>query len=160
MDFGDSRSPCGGQGQRLRQPSEPVERVARVRQADHQGLSAGLQPSGDGNEGTGTEELPEPVASISTAGWSDSQQIDYELFKAELNGMDFDLRVLKPWVRDPTFYASVWAEQSDVPEHEGPSSEPTINLYEFAYPLSKADQRKLTCLLGAVPALLEQARSI
>ena len=68
------------------------------------------------------------VASISTAGWSDSQQIDYELFKAELNGMDFDLRVLKPWVRDPTFYASVWAEQSDVPEHEvRPPSPPSIS---------------------------------
>jgi uncharacterized protein (DUF885 family) len=99
------------------------------------------------------------LASISTAGWSDSQQIDYELFEAELNGMDFDLRVLQPWVRDPSFYASVFAEQSDVPEHEGPSAEPAINLYEFAYPLSKPDQKKLTCLLGAVPALLEQAKS-
>ena len=95
---------------------------------------------------------------IDTQGWPQSQQIDYQLFKAELNGMDFDMRVLKPWARDPTFYASVWSEQSDVPEHEGPSSEPIINLYEFSYPLPKADQKKLTCLLGAVPAVLEQAK--
>jgi uncharacterized protein (DUF885 family) len=91
--------------------------------------------------------------------WPKAQQIDYKLFKAELNGMDFDLRVLKPWARDPTFYASVWSEMSDVPEHEGPSSEPIINLYDFTYPLSKADQKKMICQLGAVPALLEQAKN-
>jgi uncharacterized protein (DUF885 family) len=95
---------------------------------------------------------------IKPDGWPQARQIDYKLFQAELNGMDFDLRVLKPWARDPTFYASVWSEQSDVPEHEGPSSEPIINLYEFSYPLSKADQVKLTCLLGAVPTILEQAK--
>jgi uncharacterized protein (DUF885 family) len=95
---------------------------------------------------------------IKPDGWPQAQQIDYQLFKAELNGMDFDLRVLEPWARDPTFYASVWSEQSDVPEHEGPSIDPVINLYEFSYPLSKADQAKLTCLLGAVPTLLEQAK--
>ncbi|HEY4368883.1 MAG TPA: DUF885 family protein [Steroidobacteraceae bacterium] len=95
---------------------------------------------------------------IKIDGWPEAQQIDYKLFKAELNGMDFDLRVLKPWARDPTFYASVWSEQSDVPEHEGPSSEPIINLYEFSYPLSAADQKKLTCMLGAVPTILENAK--
>jgi hypothetical protein len=99
------------------------------------------------------------LEAISTQGWTQPQQIDYQLFQAELNGMDFDLRVLKPWARDPTFYASVWSEQSDVPEHEGPSSEPIINLYDFSYPLSKADQKQLTCLLGAVPAILEQAKT-
>jgi hypothetical protein len=95
---------------------------------------------------------------IKPDGWPRAQQIDYKLFKAELNGMDFDLRVLKPWARDPTFYATVWSEESDVPEHEGPSIDPVVNLYEFSYPLSKADQVKLTCLLGAVPTVLEQAK--
>jgi uncharacterized protein (DUF885 family) len=95
---------------------------------------------------------------IDPQGWSDAQRIDYRLLKAELNGMDFDLRVLRPWARDPTFYASVWSEQSDVPEHEGPSSEPIIDLWKFSYPLSGADQQKLLCMIGAVPALLEQAK--
>jgi uncharacterized protein (DUF885 family) len=107
----------------------------------------------------GLKHYQQRLAALDRQGWSDSQQIDYKLFQAELNGMDFDLRVLKPWARDPTFYASVWAESSDVPEHEGATSEPIINLYEFKYPLSKADQKQLTCLLGAVPALLEQAKS-
>src|SRR3546814_14790547 len=76
-----------------------------------------------------------------------------------MNGLDFDLRVLKPWARDPSFYATVFAEQSDVPEHEGPSASPPIDLYRFTYPLSKADQKSLGCLLCAVPRLLEQARN-
>jgi uncharacterized protein (DUF885 family) len=95
---------------------------------------------------------------IDTQGWADAQRIDHRLLKAELNGMDFDLRVLRPWARDPTFYASVYSEQSDVPEHEGPSAEPIIDLWRFSYPLSAADQQQLLCLIGAVPALLEQAK--
>ena len=57
-----------------------------------------------------------------------------------MNGLDFFLRVLKPWQRDPGFYQTVFAEMSDVPAHEGPSAEPNIDLYNFTYPLS-ADGR-------------------
>jgi hypothetical protein len=70
-----------------------------------------------------------------------------------MNGMDFDLRVLKPWARDPSFYANVYGEDSDVPEPEGPSIHPAIDLQSYKYPLSKADQKKVTCLIGAIPAL-------
>ena len=47
---------------------------------------------------------------------------------AEMKGMDFDHRVLTPWTRDPTFYASIFADTSDVPLHEGPYAEPHIDL--------------------------------
>lgn len=33
---------------------------------------------------------------------------------------------------------------SDVPAHEGPSAEPNIDLYNFAWPLSAADDARLT----------------
>jgi Bacterial protein of unknown function (DUF885) len=95
---------------------------------------------------------------IRTDDWPQAQQIDNQLLKAELNGMDFDLRVLRPWARDPTYYANVFQDQSDVPEHEGPAAEPIIDLWLFKYPLSKSDQKQLTCLLGAIPALLEHAK--
>jgi hypothetical protein len=98
------------------------------------------------------------LSAIDTTGWTTAQIGDEKLVAAEMNGMDFDLRVLKPWARDPTFYASVWGEDSDVPEHEGPSIFPIIDLQSYSYPLSKADQKKLTCLIGAIPALLEQAK--
>jgi hypothetical protein len=99
------------------------------------------------------------LASIDTSGWSVAQLGDKRLVAAEMNGMDFDLRVLKPWARDPSFYANVWGEDSDVPEHEGPSIYPVIDLQSYQYPLSQADQKTLTCLIGAIPALLEQAKT-
>lgn len=100
----------------------------------------------------------EKLAAIDTKGWSTAQAGDARLVAAEMNGMDFNLRVLKPWARDPSFYASVRAEESDVPEYEGPSIHPIIALETYKYPLSKADQKKLTCLIGAVPAVLDQAK--
>jgi hypothetical protein len=98
------------------------------------------------------------LTAIDSSGWSVAQLGDKKLVAAEMNGMDFELRVVKPWARDPSFYANVWGEDSDVPEHEGPSIHPVIDLQSYPYPLSKADQENLTCLLRAIPTLLEQAK--
>src|SRR5215210_6997284 len=98
------------------------------------------------------------LAAIDTGGWNASQRGDYRLVESEMNGLDFFLRVLKPWARDPGFYQTVFAEMSDVPAHEGSFAEPNIDLHDFSYPLSAADGAKLTGLLGAVPALLGDAR--
>jgi len=102
--------------------------------------------------------LQHQLTAIDSSGWSVAQLGDKKLVAAEMNGMDFELRVVKPWARDPSFYANVWGEDSDVPEHEGPSIHPMIDLQSYTYPLSTADQKNLTCLLGAIPALLEQAK--
>ena len=75
-----------------------------------------------------------------------------------MNGLDFFLRILKPWQRDPDFYATVFAEMSDVPAHEGPSAEPNIDLFAYKFPLSSADDARLTELLGAIPAVLADAK--
>ena len=98
------------------------------------------------------------LAAIGTAGWSASQRGDHRLVEAEMNGLDFFLRVLTPWSRDPGFYQTVFAEMSDVPAHEGTFAEPNIDLYNYSYPLSPADDARLTELLGAVPALLADAK--
>jgi len=95
---------------------------------------------------------------LDTRGWPAAQIVDYRLIEAEMNGLDFDLTVRQPWARDPSFYATVFGERSDVPQHEGVTAAPAIDLFAFQYPLSRADQRNLACLLGAIPALLEQAR--
>jgi len=99
------------------------------------------------------------LAAFDVEDWSKERRGDHALVAAEMNGMDFDLRVLKPWARDPSYYATVFADMSDVPEHEGPNAYPPIDLYTYKYPLSAKDQKALTCLLGAVPKLLEAARS-
>lgn len=99
------------------------------------------------------------LADIDTRGWPATQIVDHRLIGAEMNGLDFDLRVRQPWARDPSFYATVFGERSDVPQHEGVTAAPAIDLFVYPYPLSRADQRSLACALGAIPALLEQART-
>lgn len=90
--------------------------------------------------------------------WPVSQQVDWHLLRAELNGLDFNLRVLRPWERDPAFYVSVFDEQSDVPAREGPTHHVTVELWQYAFPLSEAAAHRLAQELAHIPALLAQAR--
>ena len=95
---------------------------------------------------------------IDRTGWSTAQQIDWHLVRAEMNGLDFDLRVRQPWARDPAFYVWIFPDQSDVPAHEGPVIHGWIDLWTYRYPLSSEDAAGLTTRIGAIPALLDQAR--
>jgi Bacterial protein of unknown function (DUF885) len=97
------------------------------------------------------------LAAIDTAGWSVDQKVDHALVEAEMNGFDFYVRVLQPWVRDPAFYQSIWNDQSDTPAHEGSEHHGIVELWTYAYPLSKDAAAKLTRELGVVPPLLAQA---
>ncbi len=40
--------------------------------------------------------------------WPIPQQVDWHLVRAEMNGYDFNDRVLQPWVRDPAYYQTIW----------------------------------------------------
>lgn len=99
------------------------------------------------------------LAAIDTQGWTTEQRNDLKIVEAEMNGLDFFLRVLKPWHRDPTFYANFFPEMSDVPAHEGPSAEPTIDVWTYRFPLSRADDARLAEQIGAIPAMLEDAKT-
>jgi hypothetical protein len=44
------------------------------------------------------------LEAIDPSGWPVSEQIDYHLVRAEMNGLDFQLRILRPWERNPAFY--------------------------------------------------------
>jgi hypothetical protein len=98
------------------------------------------------------------LAAIDTSGWTPAQRVDHRLVEAEMNGFDFDLRVLRPWARDPNFYVSLWPERTDVPSREGPVLTPEIRLYGYKFPLSRDDQAMLVNLLRTIPPLLAQAR--
>ena len=106
----------------------------------------------------GLADFRQRLAAIDTSGWSQSEKGDYRVVEAEMNGLDFFLRVLKPWARDPGFYQTIFSEMSDVPAHEGPSAEPNIDLYKYSWPLSRADDAHVTEQIGAVPALLADAK--
>ncbi len=107
----------------------------------------------------GLASLRERLAAIDPTSWPIEQQVDHHLVRAEMNGLDFNIRVLKPWARDPAFYASVWTAQSDTPAHEGPSHHALVELWTYDFPLSAADAAKLTQELRTIPPLLTQARA-
>jgi uncharacterized protein (DUF885 family) len=98
------------------------------------------------------------LSAIDIAGWTPQQRNDLKLVRAEMNGLDFNLRVLRPWARDPAFYMNVLPARSDVPSREGPIVADYIELYKFHFPLSAADQQSLTARFGAIPALLAEAK--
>ena len=107
------------------------------------------------------QELPQwqgRLGSGAPEGWSVAEQIDWHLVRAEMNGLDFDHRVRRPWARDPGFYVMIFAAESDVPAHEGPVIHGWIDLWTYDYPLSEADAAELAGRIGAIPALLGQAR--
>ncbi|MEX2149360.1 MAG: DUF885 family protein [Steroidobacteraceae bacterium] len=99
----------------------------------------------------------ERLAAIDTDGWPVEQRIDHALLRAELNGLDFHIRVLQPWARDPAFYQSVWNDQSDTPAHEGSEHHGIIEVWTYGFPLSGAAAAKLAAELAIVPPLLAQA---
>ena len=91
--------------------------------------------------------------------WPVADQIDWHLVRAEMNGLDFDHRVRRPWERNPAFYVTIYSAESDVPAHEGPVIHGWIDLWTYDYPLSDEAAAELAGRIGAVPALLEQARA-
>ncbi|WP_419167550.1 DUF885 family protein [Candidatus Palauibacter sp.] len=106
-------------------------------------------------------ELPQwqtRLQALAPGEWEVEEQIDWHLVRAEMNGLDFDHRVRRPWARDPAFYATIFAAESDVPAHEGPVIHGWIDLWTYDYPLSGADAAELAARIGAIAPLLEQAR--
>jgi hypothetical protein len=90
--------------------------------------------------------------------WPVTQQVDWHLVRAEMNGYDFNRRVLMPWARDPVFYDSIWMSRSDVPAHEGPTHHAVVEVWTYEFPLSPNEQQRLIKQLEVVPPLIAQAR--
>jgi hypothetical protein len=98
------------------------------------------------------------LGAINAETWPLEQQVDYQLLRAEMNGMEFNIKVLKPWQRDPAWYVSIFMAQSDTPAHEGPEHHSSIDLWTYADPLTQDDQADLAGSLRTIPPLLKQAR--
>jgi hypothetical protein len=105
---------------------------------------------------------------IDTAGWSVARRVDHHLVRAEMNGMEYHLRVLQPFARDPAYYASIITAESDTPSREGPVIHGAIKLYDYpiwprtrldsVQPLTEAQAEDLASRLRAIPPLLQAAR--
>jgi hypothetical protein len=114
------------------------------------------------------EGFQERLGAIDTTGWSVADQVDFRLVRAEMNGMDFHHRVLRPWARDPAFYASVRTSQSDTPAEEGPTIHHAVRLWRYPiWPrtrrsevraLTTEEEGALAAEIETIPPLLAQAR--
>ena len=107
----------------------------------------------------GFRELQSRLQSIDTTKWSVENQVDWMIVWAEMNGYDFNYRILKPWARDPAFYKSVWSDRSDVPAHEGPTHHGTTELWTYTFPLSTEERRRVLTDLKIIVPLNAQAKN-
>lgn len=90
--------------------------------------------------------------------WPVPNQVDWHVIRAEMNGFDFNHRILKPWVRDPAFYKTIWMAQSDVPAHEGPTHHATVEIWTYDFPLSAEEEARMIKEMSALPPLMKQAK--
>ncbi len=103
------------------------------------------------------KNLQSKLLTIDTVGWPINQQVDWKIVWAEMNGYDFNYRILKPWERDPAFYKTVWTERSDVPAHEGPTHHGVLELWKYSFPLDKVSSEKFLKEIKSIPSLNKQA---
>ena len=104
------------------------------------------------------KELEQRLQQIDTTGWSIADQVDWRIVHAEMNGYDFNQRVLQPWVRDPAYYKTLWTDRSDVPAHEGPTHHAILDVWKYSFPLDKEHRTKLITALQVIPSINEQAK--
>ncbi|HZJ56139.1 MAG TPA: hypothetical protein VFD38_18505 [Myxococcaceae bacterium] len=98
------------------------------------------------------------VDALDVAGAPVPLRNDVRLIRAEMNGLDFNHRVLSPWTRDPAFYVTIFDEQSDQPAREAEYADAAVELWALKFPLSADAERELLDGLRVVPPLLAQAR--
>ncbi|MDX1939966.1 MAG: DUF885 family protein [Saprospiraceae bacterium] len=98
------------------------------------------------------------LTSVDTSGWPIKHQVDWYLIWAEMNGMDFEHRVTKPWERDPAFYVWFYPDPSDVPEREAPNIHGCIELPKYQQPLSANDAAEIARRLRNAAKLYERAK--
>lgn len=116
----------------------------------------------------GLRRMQARLRAIDTTGWAIREQVDHHLVRAEMNGMEYHLRVLQPFARDPAYYASIITGESDTPAKEGPTIHGAIKLFEYpiwprtrldtARALTPEQSARLATQLRTIPPLLRQAR--
>jgi uncharacterized protein (DUF885 family) len=94
------------------------------------------------------EQYQARLAAIDPSTWTVAEQIDYHLVRAEMNGMEFYHRVVRPWARDPGFYLMTQ-------EGAGPTG---FSLEVEEMPIPDEDLGSFRMQLKAVPELYEHAR--
>ncbi len=119
----------------------------------------------------GLESYRDRLRSIDTAEWPVWQQVDYHLVRAEMNAVEFQIKVQRPWARDPGFY-SMMAGDAGATINAPTFFEPLFKLLGFSedgpppseeqllpgLQLSPEEQSRLENTLNAIPAMYAQAK--
>jgi Bacterial protein of unknown function (DUF885) len=98
----------------------------------------------------GLKKFQDRLAAMIIEEWPISQQVDYHIVRAEMNGLEFAHRVLRPWARDPCFYLQSHSGA-------GPIIEGAVDIPK-TLPLSAEKLSSVRTQIRAVPAIFEQAR--
>ena len=104
-------------------------------------------------------EFQDRLAAFDATGWPVAERIDFEIVRAEMNGLEFDHRVLRPWSRDPLFYAVIENSGPDVPAREGAQVFGCLCLSDYSFPLQGDEAAAVREKLAAIPGLLAQAKT-
>ena len=102
--------------------------------------------------------LKNELKNIDTTKWPIYHKVDWHIVQSEMNGYDFNYRVLKPWSRDPAFYQTIWMYESDVPAHEGPTNHSLLEFWQYEFPMKKEDAERMASEFEVIPNILFQAR--
>jgi hypothetical protein len=119
----------------------------------------------------GLSTYRERLRSIDSSDWPVWQQVDYHLVRAEMNALEFQHKVQRPWARDPGFYSMMEGDAGatvNAPEF----FEPIFSLLGYSEDgptmseedrrrgadLSDAEQKMLGNTLTGIPAMYEQAK--
>ncbi len=97
------------------------------------------------------KKLQEQLAAMDIQEWPISQQVDYHIVRAEMNGLEFHHRILKPWVHNPGFYGTEL-----IPSF--PWRGDGIDVFMLEFPLKREEGAELKEQLQAMPILLDQAQ--
>ena len=93
-----------------------------------------------------------------TTKWPIKHQVDWYLVWAEMNGLDFELRVKQPWVNDPSFYVWFYPDLPDTPLREGPHVYGRVELPDYTLPLTEANADEIATRLRKASAVFSQAK--
>ena len=103
------------------------------------------------------KDLQRRLAALDLSDWSVEEQVDYHVVRAEMNAVEFDHRVLRPWARDPGFYNLTDGIYPRLLVHHSRSLA-DWGLIEPEVPLTHAGVVDFRTRLQVVPKLFAQAR--
>ncbi len=105
----------------------------------------------------GLQQLQKRLVAIDMSDWSVEHQIDFHVVRAEMNGVEYDHRVLRQWARDPGFYNLTDGIYPRLLVHHSRSLS-NWGLYKPEVPLPESGVADFRKKLQTVPKLFAQAK--